>query len=606
MKTDPAILNSLDDVGGFRRFVLWIQRSIVGALVLVFLSIVATTPTEWPRYLSLVFLLLVLIVSRWQLQHSPRRALMVFTVGMWLMTCANVLQFAGVHSATIILYPFCLGLAGWALGRRWLFATAAATVFFLLGVGAAEVLGLFHPTERADTLVVTVQIVVVLCVMSILAHMARQNLLNSRDRAIKLTSELAQHNAEIAHREREMLLLMDNVPAGVASFDAQSRLRRCNMRYAAIFAAHPKDIVGLPISAYVPKVALDQILPFWAKALGGEPQRYRRTNVDSQTGIETWLDVDVLPEFENAEVVGLFALLVDVSERVRTEREIRELNADLERRVAYRTTELELAMGRLNESREELVRSQAKAALSALVASVAHELSTPIGNSVLVASTFSDLSRQLQQQVESGQLRKSNLLDMCRNLDEGSLLLQRNLSRSETLLRNFKQVAADQASEQQRPFDLAEVIAEVVSSLGPSLRKSPHRVVQRIEAGIIMDSLPGPLGQVVINLINNAYMHAFEGRLDGVLAITASVQGEQVTLQFADNGVGIPQGVLLHLFEPFFSTKIGRGGTGLGMSIVDSIVRKVLGGAMQVQSVVGQGTTLEIRLPRVAPPLKGA
>jgi PAS domain S-box-containing protein len=430
--------------------------------------------------------------------------------------------------------------------------------------------------------------------------------LNSRDRAIKLTSELAQHNAEIAHREREMLLLMDNVPAGVASFDAQSRLRRCNMRYAAIFAAHPKDIVGLPISAYVPKVALDQILPFWAKALGGEPQRYRRTNVDSQTGIETWLDVDVLPEFENAEVVGLFALLVDVSERVRTEREIRELNADLERRVAYRTTELELAMGRLNESREELVRSQAKAALSALVASVAHELSTPIGNSVLVASTFSDLSRQLQQQVESGQLRKSNLLDMCRNLDEGSLLLQRNLSRSETLLRNFKQVAADQASEQQRPFDLAEVIAEVVSSLGPSLRKSPHRVVQRIEAGIIMDSLPGPLGQVVINLINNAYMHAFEGRLDGVLAITASVQGEQVTLQFADNGVGIPQGVLLHLFEPFFSTKIGRGGTGLGMSIVDSIVRKVLGGAMQVQSVVGQGTTLEIRLPRVAPPLKGA
>jgi signal transduction histidine kinase len=223
-----------------------------------------------------------------------------------------------------------------------------------------------------------------------------------------------------------------------------------------------------------------------------------------------------------------------------------------------------------------------------------------------VASTFSDLSRQLQQQVESGQLRKSNLLDMCRNLDEGSLLLQRNLSRSETLLRNFKQVAADQASEQQRPFDLAEVIAEVVSSLGPSLRKSPHRVVQRIEAGIIMDSLPGPLGQVVINLINNAYMHAFEGRLDGVLAITASVQGEQVTLQFADNGVGIPQGVLLHLFEPFFSTKIGRGGTGLGMSIVDSIVRKVLGGAMQVQSVVGQGTTLEIRLPRVARPLKGA
>jgi signal transduction histidine kinase len=122
-----------------------------------------------------------------------------------------------------------------------------------------------------------------------------------------------------------------------------------------------------------------------------------------------------------------------------------------------------------------------------------------------------------------------------------------------------------------------------------------------VSTGIAMDSFPGPLGQVVINLINNAYHHAFEGRSAGTLTIRAEVRAKTVELAFADDGVGMCSDTLLHMFEPFFSTKIGRGGTGLGMSIVDGIVRKTLGGTMQVRSVVAEGTTFEITLPLVAP-----
>ncbi len=438
-----------------------------------------------------------------------------------------------------------------------------------------------------------------LLIISFLALAARRNLLDSRDRAIKLSGALAAQYAAIAARERELLLLMDNVPVGVASFDAQSHLRRCNLRYARIFGLQPGAIVGLAIADYVPPLALAQLLPYWEKALAGQTQHYRRSNGGEGSGAVTWLDADVVPEIVDGKVVGLFALVVDVTERVRAEQEIHDLNVDLEQRVERRTQELAQVMGSLRLSREELVRSQAKAGLSALIASVAHELNTPIGNSVLVASTFSDLARQLLQQLESGDIRKSSLVELARNLAEGSAMLQSNLSRAETLLKSFKQVAADQASEQQREFDLAEVVAEVVSSLAPSLRKSRHSVVQDIPAGITMNSVPGPLGQVVINLINNAYMHAFEGRDDGILTISANVQDQDVCMRFADNGVGMDQSVLLHLFEPFFSTKIGRGGTGLGMGIVDSIVRKILGGAIRVHSTVGQGTCFELVLPLV-------
>lgn len=602
MKSGPSSQNFVDDVGAYQRFVHWIHRAIVLAMVLVLLSVIVTTPTDWSRYAPIAILGLVLLLSRWQGRRSPRQAVMVLVVGIWVMTDAIVLRFAGVHSASIILYPFTLGLAGWVLGKRWLLAMTVSTALFLVAVGAAEMLGVFHPTPRASTLVITVQLVVVLSVIAFLAYIAHQNLLNSRDRAVSLSSELATQNGAYAARERELQLLMDNVPVGVASFDAQSHLRRCNLRYASLFGAQPSDIVGRVIADYVPPLALSQLLPYWEKALAGAPQHYRRSNGNPDAGAVSWIDADVVPEIVDGKVVGLFALVVDVTQRVHAEQEIRDLNADLERRVGHRTQELAQALDSLHVSREELVRSQAKAALSALVASVAHELSTPIGNSVLVVSTFSDLARQLQQQLESGQLRKSSLLEWGRNLEEGSLLLQSNLSRAETLVKNFKQVAADQASEQRRSFDLAEVVAELVTSLSPSLKQSPHRVVCDIPPGIVMDSLPGPLGQVLINLINNAYLHAFEGRADGgLLTISARVHGDTVVLRVVDNGLGIADGVLQHLFVPFFSTKIGRGGTGLGMSIVDSIVRKTLGGAIQVQSVLGQGTAFEMTLPLCVP-----
>ena len=123
-----------------------------------------------------------------------------------------------------------------------------------------------------------------------------------------------------------------------------------------------------------------------------------------------------------------------------------------------------------------------------------------------------------------------------------------------------------------------------------------------IAPGIQMDSQPGPLGQIVINLVNNAYLHAFEHRDNGVLTIRGAVAdacGDCVSLSFCDNGCGMPQETLERMFQPFFSTKIGKGGTGLGMAIVENLTKKTLGGDLQVMSTLGEGTRVDIQLPRV-------
>jgi signal transduction histidine kinase len=309
----------------------------------------------------------------------------------------------------------------------------------------------------------------------------------------------------------------------------------------------------------------------------------------------------LVPELVQGRVTGLFAQLTDVTDKVAASEEIRELNSTLERRVQERTAALETALETLQRAQEELARSETKAAMSTIVASVSHELSTPLGNSLMTASTLVDHSRKFQQTLDSGDLRRSELNTFVAQVNDGNGLLLRNLQRAVDLLRNFRQVANDSASEQRREFDLAGLVAEVLDTLAPSLKRHPHRIEQHIAPDIRMDSLPGALGQVVINLTNNAYLHAFDGRTNGVLRIDATVQGDQVVLRFEDNGVGIAPEHLERLFEPFFSTKQGKGGTGLGMGIVDNLVRKALGGSISVTSTVGQGSCFELHLPMSAP-----
>jgi signal transduction histidine kinase len=286
--------------------------------------------------------------------------------------------------------------------------------------------------------------------------------------------------------------------------------------------------------------------------------------------------------------------------------EINALNQSLEKRVEERTQELAAEREKLHESQQQLASSEAKATLSTLVASVSHELGTPIGNSLMSATYLSDRSRDIKRNIEKGQMKRSDLFQFIEEAIDGSDLMERNLLRAKDLIKSFNQVAADQASEQRREFDLGRAVSEILDTLAPSIRKKSHRVVTEIPEGIFMDSLPGPLGQVVINLVNNAYLHAFDGRENGVFTISGVSDSGRVMLKFVDNGVGMSAENLERICQPFFSTKIGRGGTGLGMSIVSNLVEKTLGGTLKISSELGVGTTFEINLPRVLPEDKPA
>lgn len=291
----------------------------------------------------------------------------------------------------------------------------------------------------------------------------------------------------------------------------------------------------------------------------------------------------------------------DITGKHRYEENILQLNATLEQRVQERTQELSTTLVQLTAAQSELVRTEKMSALGSLVAGIAHELNTPIGNSLTVASTLQDHANSFANTMAQG-LTRSRLEEFVSNTRQGAGILMRGLQHAAELVSSFKQVAVDQTSLNRRTFDLQATVNEILLTLGPTIRKSNHVVECDIADGIVMDSYPGPLGQVLTNLINNALLHAFEGVERGTVHVSASITSSgAVRLMVRDNGAGIPAAHLPRVFDPFFTTKLGQGGSGLGLNIVYNLVTKSLGGTVHVASNPGEGATFSMVLPRLAP-----
>ena len=299
------------------------------------------------------------------------------------------------------------------------------------------------------------------------------------------------------------------------------------------------------------------------------------------------IDIAELPVQASDEFGALTASINRITSRLRRELEAGHASEE----------EARQALTNLQNAQENLVRAEKMAALGSLVAGVAHELNTPIGNIVMVSSTQQERNAQVGQHLAANQLTRKGLEDYLAQSREGADLMFRNATRAAELIQSFKQVAVDQSSDRLRSFDLATHISEVLSVTAPVFRKNSITVERDLQPGIAMLTYPGPLGQVLTNLLVNAVVHAFDGREDGTIVVRCHADNGTAVVEVQDNGCGMPAEVLGRIFDPFFTTKLGKGGSGLGLHISHNIVYGPLRGRLRVHSVPGQGSTFTMELP---------
>ena len=253
----------------------------------------------------------------------------------------------------------------------------------------------------------------------------------------------------------------------------------------------------------------------------------------------------------------------------------------------------------LQQTQSKLIATEKMASLGTLVAGVAHEVNTPLGVSVTMASTLTANLTEFLTEVKTGVLNRSKL----ENFEAESLrsleLLENSLQHAAQLIHSFKQVAVDQTSSKRREFNLYDTLHEITQTLDHKIKRTNIKYSIEGPKDIVLDSFPGPLGQVITNLFNNAMLHGFEGKDEGEIQIRFTLLGNEVRLLFSDNGNGVEEDNISKLFDPFYTTKLGKGGSGLGLNIVHSIVNNLMGGDIHVESRIG--TTFEMKLPLIAP-----
>jgi signal transduction histidine kinase len=329
-------------------------------------------------------------------------------------------------------------------------------------------------------------------------------------------------------------------------------------------------------------------------------------------------------------VIGVVMLSVTLNrlrvERERAQEELRQLNSGLEQRVVERTCEIEernaelarsletlgrtrnelqTALDELHTAQDCLVQSEKLAALGGLVAGVAHELNTPLGNALTTASALHDNATVIAQAHAQGSLRRAQLQGFLDASLEGGDLLLRNIGRAAKLVESFKQVAVDQGSLRRRQFHLHAVVEDTLAALRPSFKHQPVLLVQEVAPNFLLDSYPEPLEQVLTNLVQNAVLHGLGQR--GALRIRIGAQamardgGPGVELVCEDDGDGMTEQVAHNAFDPYFTTRFGQGGSGLGLYIVYNLVQSALGGTITLTSAPGGGARFVIWLPLSAP-----
>ena len=259
----------------------------------------------------------------------------------------------------------------------------------------------------------------------------------------------------------------------------------------------------------------------------------------------------------------------------------------------------EKALEDLLLAQNRLVQTEKLASLGRMVAAIAHEINTPLGIVLTMASFITEQIEVIAADLTAGKLRRSDMDRYIATTMEGSKLMLENVRRAAALIHSFKQVAADELSDERRCFDLRNCLSDIVISLGPVWRKVGHRVETICPDSIEVDGFPGVISQILTNLVTNSTIHAFDPGQQGVLTISATlIDPDIVEIFYSDNGKGIALKERDKVFEPFFTTRRGSGSTGLGLHIISNLVVAKLGGTIDLHSEEGQGVRFVIRFPR--------
>jgi signal transduction histidine kinase len=320
-----------------------------------------------------------------------------------------------------------------------------------------------------------------------------------------------------------------------------------------------------------------------------------------------WLFVDNLVnqlplENDQVDLIRTFATAFgQMLVKFQQNEELLALNHSLESQNDY----LEKTLKYLANAQERLIEGEKMAALGKLVQGVAHELNTPLGNSMMAISQFRFSLEDCQVKIREGSLRMADALSTIDDLAEATRIAECNVNRASDLITQFKKIAIADEFDHIDRVDVTPFVQQLVNMIRDILPGFPETVSFDIEGqpeDLTWTLLPGAFSQVLTHLISNAQRHGLKQDSGGKIRIRIDTYQQntrrKLRIVFSDNGVGVDDDTLKVIFDPFYTTN-RQIGTGLGTSIVYNLVTHRMGGFIRAEHNPTGGLQFEILLPDV-------
>lgn len=317
-------------------------------------------------------------------------------------------------------------------------------------------------------------------------------------------------------------------------------------------------------------------------------------------GIEFFTEVLLTKSIYKNRMVT-YAYIHDITEQKNERKRIVEDNQKLVKDIADRNEELKASNEILRLTQLQLIEKEKMATLGNLVAGIAHDISTPLGNTVMAASYLSNEITQLQRLFESGSMSRSKFEHFMRDAKEASQSVLRNIDLASHQMTSFKDIAVNQSNDIAQSIRIHHYLNEIVSTFHSRLKKTNHKIEIEGDPELSFITFPGALSQVIANFISNSLVHGFEGKDGGNIRMEFVLIEGMLSIIYEDDGKGISKDMIDRVFDPYFTTKRGAGGSGLGLHIVQTIVTEVLSGTIAVESEPGIYTRFTCLLPELKP-----
>ena len=251
----------------------------------------------------------------------------------------------------------------------------------------------------------------------------------------------------------------------------------------------------------------------------------------------------------------------------------------------------------VEEQNKKILQTEKLAAIGEMVGEFTHEISTPVGIAITALSYMSEQTSLITKSFNEGTLNKEDFSAFLTANTDSVDIANNNLKRMLDLIRSFKRVTIDQCNDERVLFDLGECLADIVTSMQPKIKHTKHNIVVDCENDIMIYSYPGVFAQIVINMINNSFLHGFEDTQKGEVRLTAGFEDGALIFLISDDGKGVKDSLLDKIFDKFYTSKRGEEGSGLGLHIVKGLVRDTLGGNIICRNIVGGGCEFKIDIP---------